>query len=132
MIEDIAEFAGFDSALDGLRRAGVAVVLRPVGINIGESDETGIMEGAKSAEDGLIGPSVFLLDGGCEKRGGNPWIEVAFFTEEEAENLDGLVVEVGGDLVGIHRLRSLSIEECLLTGVTGCITSIIVGNRNGP
>jgi hypothetical protein len=28
------------------------------------------MEGAKSAEDGLIGPSVFLLDGGSEEGSG--------------------------------------------------------------
>jgi hypothetical protein len=30
VIEDVVEFAGFNSALDGLRRAGVAVVLGPV------------------------------------------------------------------------------------------------------
>ena len=45
----------------------------------------------------MVHPYSFLTVG-VRRVAGNTRIEVAFFTEE-AENLDGLVVEVGGDLV---------------------------------
>jgi hypothetical protein len=82
VIEDIAEFVGFDSALDGLGGSRITVVFGPVGINIAEANESGIVELAKAPEDGLIGPAVFLLNGRGDECSGNPWIEVAFFAEE--------------------------------------------------